>query len=48
MSFRKARIWETITDITSRKLKGNSKFPIELAEEFDKDINKLLKLIETL
>jgi hypothetical protein len=48
ISFRKARMWETITDTTSRKLKGYSKFPIELAEEFDRDINKLLKLIETL
>ena len=45
---RKAKMWETITDTNSRKLKGYSKFPVEFAEEFDKDINKLLKLIETL
>lgn len=45
---RKAKMWETITDTTSRKLKGYSKFPVEYAEEFDKDVNKLLKLIETL
>jgi hypothetical protein len=48
LSSRKAKMWETITDTTSRKLKGYSKFPVELAEEFDRDINKLLKLIETL
>jgi hypothetical protein len=45
---RKAKMWETITDTNSRKLKGYSKFPAELAEEFDKDINRLRKLIETL
>jgi len=45
---RKAKMWETITDTNSRKLKGYSKFPTELAEEFDKDINRLRKLIETL
>jgi len=45
---RKAKMWETITDTNSRKLKGYSKFPTEFAEEFDKDISKLRKLIETL
>jgi hypothetical protein len=45
---RKAKMWETIKDTTSRKLKGYGKFPIEFAEEFDKDIKNILKLIETL
>ena len=45
---RKAKMWETIKDTASRKLKGYGKFPVEYAEEFDKDINKLLILIETL
>ena len=45
---RKAKMWETIKDTTSRKLKGYGKFPVEFAEEFDKDIKNLLKLIETL
>jgi hypothetical protein len=44
----KTKMWESITDITSRKLKGYSNFHVELAEEFDRDINKLLKLIEIL
>ena len=48
ISSRKAKMWETITDTSSRKLKGYSKFPSEFAEEFDKDINELRKLIETL
>jgi hypothetical protein len=45
---RKAKMWETIKDTSSRKLKGYGKFPVEFAEEFDKDIKNLLKLIETL
>jgi hypothetical protein len=45
---RKAKMWETIKDTSSRKLKGYVKFPVEFAEEFDKDIKNLLKLIETL
>jgi hypothetical protein len=45
---RKVKMWETIKDTTSRKLKGYGKFPFEFAEEFDKDIKNLLKLIETL
>ena len=45
---RKAKMWETIKDTNSRKLKGYSKFPVECAEEFDSDINKLLKLIDIL
>jgi len=45
---RKAKMWETIKDTSSRKLKGYGKFPIEFAEEFDKDIKNILKLIENL
>jgi hypothetical protein len=48
ISSRKAKMWETITDTNSRKLKGYSKFPVEFAEEFDRDISGLRKLIETL
>jgi hypothetical protein len=45
---RKAKMWETIKDTSSRKLKGYGKFPVEFTEEFDKDIKNLLRLIETL
>jgi hypothetical protein len=45
---RKAKMWETIKDTSSRKLKGYGKFPVEFAEEFDKDMKIILKLIEAL
>ena len=45
---RKAKMWETITDTTSRKLKGYKDFPKETAEEFDADINRLRMAIELL
>jgi neutral trehalase len=45
---RKAKMWETINDTFSRKLKGYKEFPKETAEEFDSDISRLRKLIEEL
>jgi hypothetical protein len=45
---RKAKMWETITDTTSRKLKGYKEFPKELAAEFDEDISLLKKAIDEL
>lgn len=45
---RKAKIWETITDTTSRKMKGYSEFPKELAAEFDTDIARLKEVLDEL
>ena len=45
---RKAKMWETVTDTTSKKLKGYKEFPKENAEEFDADIAKLKQLIDLL
>jgi hypothetical protein len=45
---RKAKMWETVTDTTSRKLKGYKEFPKEMALEFDNDISKLKILIDSL
>jgi hypothetical protein len=42
---RKSKMWETVFDTTSRKLKGYKEFPKETASEFDADINKLKDLI---
>lgn len=45
---RKAKMWETITDTSSRKLKGYKEFPKELAAEFDEDMGRLKKVIDEL
>jgi len=45
---RKAKMWETVTDTTSRKLKGYKEFPKVMAIEFDNDISKLKVLIDSL
>jgi hypothetical protein len=45
---RKAKMWETVTDTNSRKLKGFKEFPKELADEFDKDIARLKATIDAL
>lgn len=45
---RKAKIWETITDTTSRKMKGYSEFPKDLSAEFDEDIASFKKVLDTL
>lgn len=45
---RKAKMWETVTDTNSRKLKGFKEFPKELAEEFDRDIARLKLSIDAL
>lgn len=45
---RKAKMWETVNDTFSRKLKGYKEFPREFAEEFDADVVKLKELIDSL
>lgn len=45
---RKSKMWETVIDTTSRKLKGYKEFPKEIAAEFDADIAKLKDLIDSL
>jgi hypothetical protein len=45
---RKAKMWETVTDTSSRKLKGFKEFPKEIADEFDTDISRLKKAIDAL
>jgi hypothetical protein len=44
---RKAKMWETVIDTSSRKLKGFKEFPAEIAEEFDADIARLKSLINS-
>jgi len=43
---RKSKIWEILSNSKSRSLKGFGEFPPEYAQEFDSDIEKLLKLTE--
>jgi hypothetical protein len=44
---RKTKMWEILCDNTSVKMrKSYGGFPPEYAEEFDKDITKLMKLID--
>ena len=45
---RRAKMWETVTDTNSRKLKGFTEFPKELAAEFDEDIAKLKAVLDEL
>lgn len=45
---RKAKMWETVTDTFSKKLKGYKEFPKEIAAEFDADLTKLQKIIDSL
>ena len=43
---RKSKMWEILSNTKSRSLKGFGEFPPEYAQEFDSDIEKLLKLTE--
>jgi hypothetical protein len=45
---RKAKMWETVHDTTSRKLKGYKDFPKDHIVEFDTDITRLRSIIEGL
>lgn len=45
---RKSKMWEVLCDTKSEKLNNRGKFPSEYAKEFDADIDKLLKLTESL
>ncbi len=45
---RKTKIWETLCDIKSYKLKKYGSFPTEISNEFDHDIEQLLSLTEKL
>jgi hypothetical protein len=42
---KRTKIWEILTDTLSRKIKGYGTFPKKYAEEYDKDINRLLEII---
>ncbi|HQG63420.1 MAG TPA: hypothetical protein PK719_07160, partial [Bacteroidales bacterium] len=41
---KRAKIWEILTDILSKKSKGYGTFPKKYAEEYDADINKLIEI----
>jgi hypothetical protein len=48
ISAKKTRIWEVLSDSRSKRQKGFGEFPKELAEEFDNDIENLIKITETI
>ena len=45
---RKTKIWEILGNIRSGKMKRSGIFPVEYAEEFDSDMEKLKDLTERL
>ena len=45
---RKSKMWEVLCDTKSEKLNNRGKFSSEYAQEFNADIEKLLKLTESL
>jgi hypothetical protein len=45
---RKSKMWEVLCDTKSAKMKGRGKFPKEYVQEFDSDIENLLKLTESI
>lgn len=45
---KKAAMWEILCDTSSSRLKGFGLFPAEIADEFDSDIERLLKLVENI
>lgn len=44
----KTKIWEVLSDTTSKRLKNYGGFPEEEAPEFDSDMAKLRNLVEKL
>ena len=45
---RKTKIWEVLCDTKSAKMRSRGVFPKEYAQEFDADIEGLLKLTESI
>lgn len=45
---RKSKMWEILCDTKSAKMKSRGEFPKEYAQEFDEDIDQLLKLTESI
>ncbi len=45
---RKAKMWEILCDTKSEKLKGWGNFPKKYSKELDSDVDKLLKLVESI
>lgn len=41
---RKTKIWEVLTDTTSKKMNGYGTFPKKYADEFDSDIKELIEI----
>ncbi|HUW07958.1 MAG TPA: hypothetical protein VMW01_17090 [Williamwhitmania sp.] len=46
ISSKKAAMWEILCDTNSSRLKGFGLFPVEIADEFDSDIERLQKMVE--
>ena len=45
---KRTKMWEILTDTLSKKSKGYGTFPKKYAEEYDRDINGLLDIINKL
>ncbi|MCF6182615.1 hypothetical protein [Lutibacter sp.] len=45
---RKAKMWEILCDTKPEKLKGWGNFPKKYSKELDSDVDKLLKLVESI
>ena len=41
---KRTKIWEILTDMLSRKIKGYGAFPKKYTDEFDADINRLIEI----
>jgi hypothetical protein len=43
---KKTKIWETLHNSKSRRMKGYGEFPQKIAKEYDKDIDDLMEITE--
>ncbi len=48
LNSRKSKAWEILNDSLSKRMNGFGEFPPDLAEEFDGDIEKLLRQVARL
>ncbi len=48
LNSRKSKAWEILNDSLSKRMSGFGEFPPEIAEEFDGDIEYMLKLVNKL
>ena len=48
LNSRKSKAWEILNDSLSKRMNGFGEFPPDLAQEFDSDIEGLLKLVAKL